>query len=150
MNQKGTRMIGIGYEGLTVGRLIECLLAEGVDVLVDVRLNAISRKAGFSKRALSAALANAGIEYIHDPQLGNPKDNRAGYSEVGTNAGIAARDRFREILGADEGSDAVNRLARCLDDHTVAVLCFEADERNCHREQVIGAVLEARKSPAYV
>jgi hypothetical protein len=29
-----------------------------------------------SKRKLAAALADAGIDYMHLPALGNPKDNR--------------------------------------------------------------------------
>lgn len=47
-----------------------------VDVLVDVRLNPISRKKGFSKSSLQQALGAARIEYRHERQLGNPKSNR--------------------------------------------------------------------------
>ena len=59
-------MIGIGYEGLPLHSLVEQLQADGVEVVVDVRLNAISRKVGYSKRALAAALEAAGIRYVHD------------------------------------------------------------------------------------
>ncbi|PPJ18215.1 hypothetical protein C5E45_10195 [Nocardia nova] len=42
------------------------LLAEaGVATVVDVRLTPISRKPGLSKTKLSAALAEAGIRYVH-------------------------------------------------------------------------------------
>ena len=74
-------MIGIGYEGLALSDLIERLREQGATVVDDVRLNAISRKPGFSKRALAAVLEEAGIRYVHDPRLGNPKPNRAGYAE---------------------------------------------------------------------
>ena len=143
-------MIGIGYEGLSIEALIARLQGEDVDVLVDVRLNAISRKAGYSKRALGAALTAAGIEYVHDPRLGNPKDNRAGYAEINSRAGNAARDRFRTLLATDISSEAVRALAGRINDHTVALLCFEADERHCHREQVIESVREVRQSFAPV
>lgn len=138
-------MIGIGYEGLPLEALIARLRAQEVDVLVDVRLNAISRKAGYSKRALAAALEDAGIHYIHDPRLGNPKENRAGYAELGSEAGERAREQFRERLD-DVQAAAVQDLSALLDAHSVAVLCFEADERHCHREQVIAAALKAQSS----
>ncbi|WTY53947.1 DUF488 domain-containing protein [Micromonospora sp. NBC_01412] len=39
----------------------------------------ISRKRGFSKSALSQALATQGIVYEHRRELGNPKENRPGF-----------------------------------------------------------------------
>lgn len=139
-------MIGIGYEGLSVETLIVQLREQEVDVLVDVRLNAISRKAGYSKRALAAALEEAGIRYIHDPRLGNPKENRAGYAELGSEAGTRAREGFRKLLDTEQPAAAVQDLSALLAAHSVALLCFEADERHCHREQVIAAAREAQPS----
>ena len=52
----------IGYEGFEVDGLIEFLMSKGVSMLVDVRLNAVSRKPGWSKFSLLAALEQAGIE----------------------------------------------------------------------------------------
>ncbi|MDR1430587.1 MAG: DUF488 domain-containing protein, partial [Propionibacteriaceae bacterium] len=49
--------------------------------LVDVRQTPISRKRGLSKTALGAALSEAGIDYIHLRELGNPRDNRDGYRQ---------------------------------------------------------------------
>ena len=72
----GATIVSIGYERRSVEDLIRLLTRNQVDVLVDVRLNAISRKKGFSKSSLSQALREAGIEYRHKRQLGNPKDNR--------------------------------------------------------------------------
>lgn len=88
-------MAGIEYrdtDASTLDSLIERLRAEGVEVLVDIRLNAISRKAGYSKRALAAAVEAAGIRYVHDPRLGNPKENRAAYVDAASPEGAAARD----------------------------------------------------------
>lgn len=145
-SRKERGVIGIGYEGLTVDQVIDRLKTESVEVLVDVRLTPLSRKPGLSKRALSEALSVAGIRYVHDRRLGNPKDNRAEYSDAESLAGIAARDRYREILSAESGAEGVRDLARLTEQHRVAVLCFEADETHCHREQVIAAVAEARAS----
>jgi len=143
-------LIGIGYEGLTLDAFIDRLQRAQVTMLVDVRLNAISRKAGFSKRALQDALGAAGIEYRHDRRLGNPKDNRAGYREVGTSVAIAARDRFRDMLRAEVAEAAINELRDLATSRSIAVLCFEADGRHCHREQVIDAVTRSTGSPLVV
>lgn len=146
LNRKGHRMIGIGYEGLSLDALIERLRAAGVEVLIDVRLNAISRKVGYSKRALAAAVESAGIRYVHDPRLGNPKENRAAYADVVSVDGAIARERFRTLLGDGDGAEGVRELADLVKQHTVAVLCYEADEMHCHRQQVMTAVREAQGS----
>ena len=46
------RLIGVGYEGLTISEYIQVLRELQVTTLVDVRLNAISRKPGFAKTRL--------------------------------------------------------------------------------------------------
>lgn len=139
-------MIGIGYEGLSVEALISHLRAEHVDVLVDVRLTPLSRKRGLSKRGLADALQAAGIRYVHDRRLGNPKDNRAAYIDATSAAGLEARSRFRQLLGEGDGAAGVLELAKLAERESVAVLCYEADESHCHREQVIHAAREARRS----
>jgi Protein of unknown function, DUF488 len=47
---------GIGYEGLSIGAFVGQLRAEGITIVADVRLTPLSRKPGFSKRALAIAL----------------------------------------------------------------------------------------------
>lgn len=75
-----TRLFTIGYEDArSPAQFIEQLLDAGVERLVDIRARAQSRKRGFSKTALSNALADAGIFYEHRPELGNPTHIRALY-----------------------------------------------------------------------
>lgn len=131
---------GIGYEGVTVDELVSRLKASSVDVLVDVRLNAVSRKRGFSKRALSEALTLAGIDYKHFRALGNARDNRSGYAELTTTSALEARETFRTTLESEAAQEQINDLVDLARDHRVAVFCFESDGRHCHREQVIEAV----------
>src|SRR4051794_20880305 len=66
----------IGYERETQSQVISRLQAAGVEVLIDVRAVAASRRAGFSKTLLAASLAEAGIDYVHLRQLGTPKPGR--------------------------------------------------------------------------
>jgi uncharacterized protein (DUF488 family) len=109
-----------------VEELVDLLHDARVDELVDVRLNAISRKPGFSKRRLAEAMEAAGIEYRHEPSLGNPKDNREAFRR---GDGVP---RYVERL-LSEGREALDSVARSGGDRTVALLCLERDPAGCHR-----------------
>lgn len=121
-------IVSIGYEGRTLDEFVDLLRGHGVEVLVDVRLTPISRKKGFSKSTLSAALEAAGIEYRHEPALGNPKDNRDAFRRGLT----SARSRYVRHLsnGASSTYEATVDSART---RRVALLCFERDHSQCHR-----------------
>lgn len=138
MRRPFPELVSIGYEGRDVQALIRQLESLGVDVLVDVRLNPISRKRGMSKTALSAALEDAGIRYIHHRELGNPKDNRDGYRS----GDRAAYRRFEKILGLPAAVGALAHVTELLDGECVALLCFERDHAQCHRALVVEAIRE--------
>ena len=121
----------VGYEGRDVADLIALLSTHRVETLVDVRLTPISRKAGFSKTALSSALADAGITYLHERGLGNPKENRPAY-RAGEKT---ARRRYLAHLLQNEG-DAVARLSDIVATSATALLCVERESSICHRSAV--------------
>jgi uncharacterized protein (DUF488 family) len=132
-------LLGIGYQGCTLDDLVASLLTSGVSRLVDVRLNPLSRKPGLSRNALARALADAGIAYEHRRELGNPKENRAGFA--GTAAGRnAARARYRASLRRPEAREALDAVAAAATRERVAVLCFEAEQSRCHRDVVLHEV----------
>ena len=131
-------LVSIGYEGRSVDDLVNSLLKQDVQVLVDVRLNPISRKPGLSKTALSTALNEAGITYIHHRELGNPKDNRDDFRR-GTPESHA---RFRALLGEEKGAAALRHVSELLEDSVVALLCFERDHSECHRTLVVDAIAQ--------
>jgi hypothetical protein len=56
-----TTLRTIGYEGASVDGFIAALRRSRVSLLIDVRAVAVSRRKGFSKTALAAALAEAGF-----------------------------------------------------------------------------------------
>lgn len=132
-------VLGVGYEGREIMQFVADLTAAGVDVLVDVRLTPVSRKRGFSKRALCEALTMAGIAYRHLPALGNPKPNRAGFAGPATEL-MAARDRYAALLDTPDAQSALDQLAARGCRERVAVMCFEADEERCHRHVVLAEV----------
>lgn len=128
----GDTIVSIGYERRSVEDLVRLLTRNHVNVLVDVRLNAISRKKGFSKSSLAQALREVGIEYRHERQLGNPKDNRDPFRR-----GLkSARTRYLRHLqnGASSTYQDVIDLARTS---RIALLCFERDHHECHRSCIL-------------
>lgn len=132
------RALGWGYEGKSVEDLLEYCCSEDATVVVDVRLNAISRKKGFSKTALRSALENASISYFHLRQLGNPKDNRKGFWSPGTVAAVNAHRRFtEEILTSQAAQEQLELAEDLLIYHNVVFICFEHEQCTCHRELVI-------------
>lgn len=125
-------VVSIGYEQRTIEDLVELLQSHGVAVLVDVRLNPISRKKGFSKKALASALIDAGIEYRHERDLGNPKDNREPFRR-----GLrSARDRYiNHILN---GTAAVyTDIIKLALSTRIALLCYERNHNSCHRSCIL-------------
>ncbi len=138
MRRSFPEIVSIGYEGRDVQALISQLKSLTVGVLVDVRLNPVSRKKGMSKSRLSAALDAAGIRYVHHRELGNPKDNRDGYRA----GDRAAYLRFEQILEAPAAEGALAHVTELLDGECVALLCFERDHAQCHRALVVEALRE--------
>lgn len=132
----------IGYElDKTPDSLVARLTAAGVTRLVDIRELPISRRRGFAKTALSAALAEVGIRYEHQRALGNPKPSRDLYRS-GRQAEGERQYLAHVRIGA---SSAVDALAESLDSEPSCVMCFEHDYRTCHRDIVVAEV--ARRRP---
>lgn len=136
-----TMVESVGYEGFTVDEFIADLTRRNIDVLVDVRLNAVSRRRGFSKTALNNALDAAGIEYLHLRALGNPKENRPAFGGENVKAG---REVYRELLDEPAAAAELEQLADLAEVRHVAVMCFERDEQRCHRKVVIDKLMSVR------
>jgi uncharacterized protein (DUF488 family) len=130
----------VGYERYaTVQELRDALRAAGVERLVDVRAVPRSRRPGFSRGALEAAMADAGIAYEHRRELGNPRAIRDRY-RAGDVAG--GREAYRARLLADRAW-ALEGLADAAAKRPSAMLCLEHDQARCHRD-VIAQELERR------
>ena len=130
----------IGYEGLSPDRLHAALKAADVAVLADVRAVANSRKRGFSKGALKAGLAEAGLGYEHFRSLGTPKSGRE--AARAHDAGLMRRIYCEEVLDTADGGLALDALAELAAERPVCLLCFERDPARCHRR-----VLAERLAP---
>ncbi|MEO5817251.1 MAG: DUF488 domain-containing protein [Gemmatimonadaceae bacterium] len=85
----------IGYEGATVSGFLAALREAHIEMLVDVRALAMSRRPGFAKTRLARNLEEAGIAYLHLRGRGTPADGRAA-ARAGRHAKM--HDIFREHL----------------------------------------------------
>lgn len=120
----------IGYQTSTLPDVIQRLKAAGVEVVIDVRAVASSRKAGFSKTLLAGSLKDQGVDYVHLQKLGTPKPGRDA-------ARHGRLDEMHDIFNAHmEEPEAQMQLGQAVDiakGRKAALLCYEDDHLGCHR-----------------
>lgn len=130
----------IGYEAATLPEVIATLQAAGVEVVLDVRAVAASRRAGFSKTMLRESLAAEGIGYEHLRGLGTPKPGR----EAARKGRIAEMEAiFAEHLRTPEARDGLALATAIARERPAALLCFEASAGGCHRRIVAEVIRQA-------
>lgn len=136
----------IGYEGISIDAYINKLLANHIKTLVDVRKNAYSNKFGFSKKEIQYCLEKAGIKYIHIPELGIESEKRqelktaksslsSGYDLFGNGVRNIENKLFEDYkANLPSKQKYINKLLQILEsEKLVAITCFEADYKCCHR-----------------
>jgi uncharacterized protein (DUF488 family) len=128
----------IGYQTATVATFLEALTGHRVELLVDVRAVASSRRPGFAKSALAANLHGASIEYLHLRGLGTPAAGRVA-ARAGRHAEMQAI--FQEHLETPDARAELEALAEIVrSGRRVCLLCLEADPTHCHRSLVATAL----------
>jgi len=137
MSAPRTNLSTIGYEAADLTDFVATLRAAFVTRLIDVRQLAISRRPGFAKKALTAALSAAGIDYVQLKGLGDPKEGREA-----ARAGDEAR--FRRVFSAHMKTEAAQTdLAKAVElvsQGGACLMCYERDHSTCHRAIVAQAI----------
>ena len=88
-------------------------------------------KYGFSKKSLCAYVENAGMKYFHIGALGIPSVLRKG---LGTSASRQKLFNNYETRLLPKQKEAELQLRQLIADNPrIALMCFEADHRLCHR-----------------
>ena len=133
-------LYSIGYEKARQADLIATLKTAGVETLIDVRDRPQSRRPGFSKTQLAAALEAAGIRYVGLKALGTPPEGREANHK-------RQWERFWRIvddkLATAEAEHALQEAATIAAESASCLLCYEADWHICHRSRVAD-ILAAR------
>lgn len=125
-----TELFTIGYEQTTPDAFQQTLVRAGVDLVVDVRAVAASRRPGFSKTALSASIADKGIAYVHLRALGTPKEGRLA-ARSGDHAALMRI--YDAHLATPAAEAALEELAQLAAGRRLCLLCYERHVEGCHR-----------------
>jgi len=128
----------IGYEKSKPAAVLDELKRAKVDLLVDTRAVAASRRPGFSKRALSASLDEAGIGYLHLQKLGTPAEGRAAARSGDVDTLWRIYDKH--IKKPEAQAELGELVALIKSGKGVALLCYCRDPKGCHRSRIVANV----------
>ena len=126
-----------GYEGKSVDAFFNDLLRQGIEVVVDVRANPVSRKYGFSRRHFKDIARKLGLEYRHVPSLGIPSNARANLNGYASYQRLLRRYESK-MLPRLNGE--IGEVARLMLERPAVLVCVEKDVRCCHRSRLAEAV----------
>jgi len=119
-----------GYEQKSVDLFFDRLLKSGIEMIIDVRANPISRRYGFSKTRLMEIATKLGLKYRHIPQLGIPGKLREDLNDYASYQRLLNRYES-EIL--PKVGDEIREAARLMLQMPAVLVCVEKDVRCCHR-----------------
>ena len=129
----------IGYQQATQAAVLAALRNAGVELLADVRARPLSRKPGFSKTALAAAVDEIGIEYRHFRHVGTPPEGREA-ARKGDHATL--REVYAGQLELPEALAHMAELRELALTKRTCLLCYCREADKCHRSLLISALLE--------
>ena len=138
VDSREEELFTIGYEGISIDGYLNRLIERDVRLVVDVRKNPVSRKYGFSKRRLESFLTSVGILYLHEPEVGVASHMRRSIDSPEDYAKLF--EHYAEEILPDK-KPVVNRIIEATKKYRrVALTCFEADPKMCHRHKISEAI----------
>lgn len=129
----------VGYEGLSVDGFLNGLVANGIEQILDVRNNPISRRYGFHKSTLARLAGRLEIDYVNIPELGITSADREGLSSEEDYEALF--DRYEANVIPRE-TESVRRVGRMTKERASALVCMERSSRSCHRSRLAAAMVE--------
>jgi len=128
----------IGYEQAKPAAVFGELERAKIELVVDTRAVAASRRPGFSKRQLAASLDEAGIGYIHLQKLGTPTEGRMAARSGDT--ALLWRIYDKHIKTREAQIELDELIALIKTGKRVALLCYCRDPKTCHRSRIVANV----------
>jgi uncharacterized protein (DUF488 family) len=131
--QSSPAIFTVGYEGLSVEALLNGLLREGIECVVDVRNNPVSRRFGFHKSTLARLCASLGFDYEHLPELGIEPEARSG---------LHSEDDYRALFEDYERrrlpavTNIISRAVLRIEEKASVLMCMERKATACHRSRL--------------
>jgi uncharacterized protein (DUF488 family) len=130
----------IGHSNRSFAEFAALLKAHGIELVADIRTVPKSRhNPQFNREALAASLPEAGIGYVHIPELGGLRHPRK------DSINLAWRnDSFRgyaDYMQTEAFHAALDVLLRTAAERRTAIMCAEAVPWRCHRSLVADAAM---------
>ncbi len=121
----------IGYEGMSIEGFFKLLAQKGVTCLCDVRRVPFSHKLGFSKEQLGELARAMDFRYLHLPMLGIASYRRQRLETQEDYDRLFAEYEAQDLPGMES---TLRELAHMVEGgERIALMCFEANIRQCHR-----------------
>ena len=130
----------IGHSTRTLSELAALACAHDIALIADVRKVPRSRRhPHFDAATLPAALADAGLGYVHLPGLGGlrrgrPDSLNRGWREPAFRA-------YADYMQTDAFAGELDRLIELGRARRVAIMCAEASWASCHRSLIADALV---------
>jgi uncharacterized protein (DUF488 family) len=131
----------IGYEKAALRDVLHTLKQAKVELLIDTRAVAASRRAGFSKKMLAASLEAEGIKYLHLQKLGTPAECR----EAARAGDLKKLWRiYGKHIKTPEAQAQLSDLESLLrEGRRICLLCYERNPDECHRSRIAELIQES-------
>jgi len=126
-----------GYEGQQVDAFLDMLMRTGIQQLLDVRNNPVSRRYGFHKTTLDRRCKSLDIKYLHRPELGIPPVLR---QTLNTQADYEALFTKYETSVLTDEAVAVEEVSQLVHATPTVLVCMEANPLMCHRTRLAKAI----------
>ncbi|HEY7128037.1 MAG TPA: DUF488 domain-containing protein [Nitrospira sp.] len=129
----------IGHSTKAINEFLALLKSHGITRLVDVRTIPRSRhNPQFDAHALDMSLEEAGITYIHQPQLGGlRKPKKDSINEGWKNASFRG---YADYMQTELFWAALETLTKAARNGPTAIMCAEAVPWRCHRSLIADAL----------
>ncbi len=132
--EEATKLFTLGYEGISPEEYLNKLIKNNIKTVVDVRKNPLSRKYGFSKNQLTVLLNDLGINYEHIPNLGIASEKRTNLNTISDYEELF--DEYEKTVLIKQTKDMSEILKILKRDKRIALTCFEANPKMCHRSRI--------------
>jgi uncharacterized protein (DUF488 family) len=145
-------VLTIGHSTRSLGELIELLAAAGATDVIDVRAFPRSRRhPQFNIETLPAALAAAGIGYLHMPALGGRRGRQPGVDASLNGYWLnQSFHNFADYALSQPFADALADVQNMARQRWPTLMCAEALWQNCHRRLITDHLLAAGERVAHI
>ena len=133
-------ILTIGHSTHTLQEFIDLLHAHSVTLVVDIRTIPRSRhNPQFNRETISDGLAEAGIAYLHMPDLGGLR--HASRDSPNTGWLNASFRGFADYMQTQEFNEGLEKLIEIAKEKRLALMCAEAVPWRCHRSLIADSLL---------